>query len=520
MLKKTFHVTKIIISNKYTQSLIQYPLCYDLVAIPLIFRYGYVPNTGKMQFWIFYAILFTIQIGNLADSEKNVCHEELNFEGKTSEQILYMLTDPCRYDRYKRPTIDGTPTLVYIRIYIYFIGNVEAQHLQYTTHVLIRYRWVDHRLARNITYNIQGEKLVRDKLWTPHVYIVNEHESRVMGSGTQDITVTVLPDGTVLYSTRIKVTLLCLMNLRKFPFDEQKCPLNLESWTHTTDDVILQWEKISPVVQNARLHMTEYNLISIWTNETFTLYSLPLTTQASIEENYHYFGKFAGNYSSLTLYFELEREFGHYIMDYYVPSIMLVTVSWVTFWLDPNAVPGRTTLGTSTMLTFITLSRNTGSSLPKVSYIKATEIWFIGCTIFIFGSLVEFAFVNTIWRRRKDIEVKKVNSKHVLRATLTPQLNRRSLGSSTQSLPSIQQVHENYLRSGGQKLNNIITVPSTETICSEPTTDKNNDRTQYHLNFFKMTPQQTASWIDKRSRVFFPVAFLIFNIFYWVFVWI
>lgn len=49
---------------------------------------------------------------------------------------------------------------------------------------------------------------------------------------------------------------------------------------------------------------------------------------------------------------------------------------------------------------------------------------------------------------RKDIEVKKVNSKHVLRATLTPQLNRRSLGSSTQSLPSIQQVHENYLRSG------------------------------------------------------------------------
>lgn len=32
-------------------------------------------------------------------------------------------------------------------------------------------------------------------------------------------------------------------------------------------------------------------------------------------------------------------------MDYYVPSILLVVVSWVSFWLDPNAVPGRTTLG-------------------------------------------------------------------------------------------------------------------------------------------------------------------------------
>lgn len=68
--------------------------------------------------------------------------------------------------------------------------------------------------------------------------------------------------------------------------------------------------------------------------------------------------------------------------------------------------------GTSTMLTFITLSRNTGSSLPKVSYIKATEIWFIGCTIFIFGSLVEFAFVNTIWRRRYyKILFEELNSK-------------------------------------------------------------------------------------------------------------
>lgn len=60
----------------------------------------------------------------------------------------------------------------------------------------------------------------------------------------------------------------------------------------------------------------------------------------------------AGNYSSLTLYFELEREFGHYIMDYYVPSIMLVTVSWVSFWLDPNAVPGRTTLGKKILILF------------------------------------------------------------------------------------------------------------------------------------------------------------------------
>lgn len=61
---------------------------------------------------------------------------------------------------------------------------------------------MDKRLARNVTYNIQGETLVKERLWTPHLYIVNEHDSRIMGSSSQDVLVTVMPDGTVLYSTR------------------------------------------------------------------------------------------------------------------------------------------------------------------------------------------------------------------------------------------------------------------------------------------------------------------------------
>lgn len=52
------------------------------------------------------------------------------------------------------------------------------------------------------------------------------------------------------------------------------------------------------------------------------------------------------------------------------------------------------------MLAFITLAQGQSKHLPKVSYIKASEIWFLGCTVFIFASMVEFAFVNIIWRRR------------------------------------------------------------------------------------------------------------------------
>ncbi|KAI5706031.1 hypothetical protein M8J75_004220 [Diaphorina citri] len=422
-------------------------------------------------------IVHQVYFGRSANSQS--CPPLHNLAGKTAAEVLTLTTDPCRYDKWARPSKNGEPTQVYARIYVYFLGSIEAQHLHFTAHILMRYRWVDPRLAHNAKENYLGEINLRDRVWTPHLYLVNEHDSRIMGSGRQDILISVQPDGTVLYSTRLKVTLLCLMNLKKFPFDEQECPLVLESWTYNT----------------------------------------------------------TGNYSSLTVYFGLEREVGHYIMDYYMPSIMLVVVSWVSFWLDPNAIPGRTTLGTATMLTFITLSRNTGSSLPKVSYIKATEIWFIVCTGFIFGSLVEFAFVNTIWRRRKNVELKKVTSKHILKSTLTPTLKRKEMNLAERcglsaadrcsSLPAMARHKSN--NNSETQLKQLEAMNSVDTISCDPFPSSNVNLTipnsgleseDKPASVFTMTPQEIATWIDKRSRIYFPLAFLIFNVFYWIFVYI
>jgi hypothetical protein len=47
-----------------------------------------------------------------------------------------------------------------------------------------------------------------------------------------------------------------------------------------------------------------------------------------------------------------------------------------------------------------------------------------------------------------------------------------------------------------------------------------NGKQQASPRFTTMTPQQIAKWIDKRSRVLFPVAFLVFNIVYWGFIFL
>ena len=89
-----------------------------------------------------------------------------------------------------------------------------------------------------------------------------------------------------------------------------------------------------------------------------------------------------------------KREFSYYLIQIYIPCCMLVIVSWVSFWLDPNAIPARVSLGVTTLLTMATSISGINSSLPPVSYTKAIDVWTGVCLTFVFGALLEFALVN------------------------------------------------------------------------------------------------------------------------------
>ena len=92
---------------------------------------------------------------------------------------------------------------------------------------------------------------------------------------------------------------------------------------------------------------------------------------------------------------------GYYVTQVYVPSVLIVILSWVSFWLDFEAVPARISLGLLTVLTMTTQSSGARANLPKVSYIKAIDVWMAVCLIFVFMALVQFAYVNVLSRVQK-----------------------------------------------------------------------------------------------------------------------
>ncbi|GIY04220.1 gamma-aminobutyric acid receptor subunit beta-like [Caerostris extrusa] len=70
-------------------------------------------------------------------------------------------------------------------------------------------------------------------------------------------------------------------------------------------------------------------------------------------------------YQRLSLSFELKRNIGYFIFQTYLPSILIVMLSWVSFWINHEATSARVALGITTVLTMTTIS--TGSALVSAS---------------------------------------------------------------------------------------------------------------------------------------------------------
>ncbi|CAL9701106.1 unnamed protein product [Knipowitschia caucasica] len=94
---------------------------------------------------------------------------------------------------------------------------------------------------------------------------------------------------------------------------------------------------------------------------------------------------------------------GYYLIQMYIPSLLIVILSWVSFWINMDAAPARVALGITTVLTMTTQSSGSRTSLPKVSYVKAIDIWMAVCLLFVFSALLEYAAVNFVSRQHKEL---------------------------------------------------------------------------------------------------------------------
>uniref|UniRef100_T1IVM9 Neurotransmitter-gated ion-channel transmembrane domain-containing protein n=1 Tax=Strigamia maritima TaxID=126957 RepID=T1IVM9_STRMM len=90
-----------------------------------------------------------------------------------------------------------------------------------------------------------------------------------------------------------------------------------------------------------------------------------------------------------------KRRLTEHVLLTFAPTTLVVITSWIAFWIKIEAVAPRVTLGFTSLLTLTTQLNYAQRSLPKVSTIKALDVWMFTCILMVFASLIQFAISYT-----------------------------------------------------------------------------------------------------------------------------
>ena len=82
-----------------------------------------------------------------------------------------------------------------------------------------------------------------------------------------------------------------------------------------------------------------------------------------------------------------------YLYIYYLPSGLFVVVSWVSFLIPPEVVPGRMALLVTLFLVLTNIFNTITNVSPNVEGMTAIASWMIACMFFVFLALLEYATI-------------------------------------------------------------------------------------------------------------------------------
>jgi hypothetical protein len=81
----------------------------------------------------------------------------------------------------------------------------------------------------------------------------------------------------------------------------------------------------------------------------FENFSLPQFKRTGYRYNLTTATTASGDYQRLFIQVILSRNLGFYLMNIIIPSVLIVSISWVSFWLNREASPARVGLGVTTV---------------------------------------------------------------------------------------------------------------------------------------------------------------------------
>ncbi|XP_061377735.1 glutamate-gated chloride channel isoform X19 [Danaus plexippus] len=414
--------------------------------------------------------------------------------GKSDKEILDNLLKNSRYDKRLLPPVDGVLT-VNVSVLLLSLASPDESSLKYEVEFLLQQQWYDPRLrySNQSHYDYLNAIHHHEDIWLPDTYFImhGDFKDPII---PMHFALRIYRNGTINYLMRRHLILSCQGRLNIFPFDDPLCSFALESISYEQSAITYVWKNDEDTLRKSP-SLTTLNAYLIQ-NQT-----IPCPIKAS----------WRGNYSCLKVDLIFTRDRAFYFTTVFIPGIILVTSSFITFWLEWNAVPARSMIGVTTMLNFFTTSNGFRSTLPVVSNLTAMNVWDGVCMCFIYASLLEFVCVNYVGRKRPLHNV-------VYRPGENPVTQRLPAVLSRIGIILASPLGDKKRESSGAA--DIVTC----TTCTAPgacthTANNGGVSEPCFVQVRKKEPPhpiRVAKTIDVIARITFPTAYAVFLIFFFI----
>ena len=282
----------------------------------------------------------------------------------------------------ERPNPSGEATLITVGIFIFDIDKIDDANQRFGIDMFTIVAWHDPRLALPEDERVgRNRSFPLDEIWTPRGLIVNDR-----GLSRQLPRIANIDDiGNVVYRQRLSGELAVALELRDFPFDKQRLPIDFVSYQHSPDEV--RFSANADIRADAGLFSAAGWRMRIIEPE-YGVLSIPAVGVVR---------------PRLTYYIEAQRNAQYYLLTMFMPMSLIVFMSWMVFWLQPDIVPARIGISTASIFSLLALGFSIRLSLPAVSYMTRADLFVIGCTLLIFVAL-GVAVIGSRWANSGRME--------------------------------------------------------------------------------------------------------------------
>ncbi|KAI1718473.1 neurotransmitter-gated ion-channel ligand binding domain-containing protein [Ditylenchus destructor] len=294
------------------------------------------------------------------------------------------------YDHRQMPDEEADePVVVHVSVEIPNIRAVSEVTMDYSMEIFFRESWLDPRLTYDIGEFKNKTELVLHEtytnyIWHPDTFIPNAIYSKNpnKNSISHRSLLRLYSDGHILYS-------------RSFNF--YVCKLGIESYAYTADELVYEWSngrgkwlgKVKAILLH-KIELPDFRIKEVFVTSAIRSYS-------------------TGNFSRLHICFVFIRSAGFCLLQLIVPSTAIVFTAWISLWME-DETEFQDMISVMLAIVFLLFSYN--EFMPRVSYLKALDVWLSVCFMTIFLSLIKLVLIKYMKQKvriRRDLSMRSTS---------------------------------------------------------------------------------------------------------------